>query len=471
MSRQTNCRRGAPLLNTHFGFAGVWFLLLLGWVRVGCAYSLLTHEEIVDISWKDQIQPLLLKRYPAASPEQMRRAHGFAYGGCLIQDIGYYPFGDAYFSELTHYVRTGDFVANLIGQSSDLEEYAFALGAVAHYCSDYSGHPAVNHSVALSFPKLRAKFGEQVTYEECPKAHIQTEFGFDITQVAKNRYTSDRYHDFIGFNVSRPLLERAFFQTYGLRLEAVLGHVELAIGTFRHAVSTIIPQMTRAALTAYHPEIVRDTPNFNERQFLYNLSRAQYETEWGKEYRKPGIVARAVGLLVRLVPKFGLLRALAFKIPSSQTEDLYIESVNRTVQAYREALEQVNRGELRFPNLDCDTGRPTVPGEYSLGDRTHARLLEDLVKNGLEGTPPDLRTQLLAFYAQARPPTNRKQLKAWRRTTRELQALKAGPGSPIAAEVRTRLLLAHRKLESPKAREQSMPLMRSAQFSVLDNFE
>src|SRR5664280_1025681 len=215
------------------------------------SYSVLTHEAIIDSTWDSAIKPVLLKRFPAATADDLLAAHAYAYGGCIIQDLGYYPFGSKFFSDLTHYVRTGDFITNLIRESADLDQYAFALGALAHYSADNSGHPLVNRAVALAFPKLRAKYGGTVTYEDDPRAHIQTEFGFDMTQVAKNRYTSDQYHDRIGFQVSRPLLEQAFQETYGLRLEEVLADVDLAIGTFRRAISQVIPEMTRAALTEY----------------------------------------------------------------------------------------------------------------------------------------------------------------------------------------------------------------------------
>src|SRR5690348_8757394 len=102
---------------------GLIFLLCLFTCTLASGYSLLTHEEIVDIAWKDDLVPLLLKRYPAASEKQLHEAHAYAYGGCLIQDIGYYPFGNKFFSDLTHYVRSGDFVANLIRESEDLDEY------------------------------------------------------------------------------------------------------------------------------------------------------------------------------------------------------------------------------------------------------------------------------------------------------------------------------------------------------------
>src|SRR5580692_3628935 len=198
----TNSRRLA------YGSICTGLLLIL--CSACAAYSVLTHEEVVDLLWKDDIQPLLLHRFPAATADDLKTAHAFAYGGSLIQDMGYYPFGNKYFSDLTHYVRSGDFIVNLIKDARDLNEYAFALGALAHYSSDNLGHPTVNRAVALEFPKLRRKFGTEVTYADDPKAHIRTEFGFDVTQVAKNRYTSDRYHDFIGFEVSKPLLEKAF---------------------------------------------------------------------------------------------------------------------------------------------------------------------------------------------------------------------------------------------------------------------
>src|SRR5881394_1639809 len=225
-------------------------------------YSVLTHEQVIDLSWQDHIQPLLLKRFPAATPEDLRRAHAFAYGGSLVQDMGYYPFGKKYFSDLLHYVRSGDFVTALLDESSDLNEYAFALGALAHYSSDNMGHPTINQIVALEFPKLKARYGSEVTYAEDPKAHIRTEFGFDMVQVAKNRYTSDSYHDFIGFEVAKPLLERAFQETYGLSLKDVLGDVDLAIGSYRRGVSQVIPEMTRVALLSRRDQLVKDTPNF-----------------------------------------------------------------------------------------------------------------------------------------------------------------------------------------------------------------
>src|SRR5437879_100672 len=263
-----------------------------GACQVCSGYSVLTHEEIVDLLWLDQIRPLLLKKFPNTTTEQLKEAHAYAYGGCLIQDIGYYPFGNRYFSDLVHYVRSGDFVVALMDEAQDVNEYAFALGALSHYAADLGGHPAVNMAVAREFPKLRAKYGDSVTFADDPKAHVRTEFGFDVVQVSKNRYTPDSYRDFIGFEVAKPLLERAFLKTYGIQLKDVFLNLDLSIGTFRRSVSSVIPEMTKVALATKKTDMVRENPGFDKSKFLFRLSRSDYEKRWGKAYQKPGIGAR-----------------------------------------------------------------------------------------------------------------------------------------------------------------------------------
>lgn len=399
---------------------------------LGEAYSVLTHEQIVDLLWNEQIQPLLLKRFPAASPDDLKKAHAFAYGGSLIQDMGYYPFGNKYFSDLSHYVRSGDFVQALIEQSTDLNEYAFALGALAHYSSDVCGHPTINRVVAISFPKLRSKYGDEVTYVDDPKEHIRTEFGFDMVQVAKNRYTSDAYHNFIGFEISKPVLERAFQQTYDMKLQDVIHKEDLAFGTFRRAVSTVIPEMTKVALIDRNAQVVRDTPNQNEKKFLYRLKRADYEKEWGTEYRKPGKGARFIAALFRIFPKFGPFRTLAFKVPTTQTEDMYIKSINKSVDEYRSLLRKQGAGQLQLTNIDFDTGKDTRAGEYKLADQTYAHLLHDLAKRNFDQVTPDLRTNILAFYGNLNAPlATKKDKKAWVQTMVDLQKLRLAAGQAV----------------------------------------
>lgn len=400
---------------------------------------MLTHEEVVDLLWKDDIRPLLIRRFPAATADDLKKAHAFAYGGSLIQDMGYYPFGNKYFSDLTHYVRSGDFIVNLINDATDLNEYAFALGALAHYSSDNLGHPTVNRAVALEFPKLRRKFGTEVTYADNPKAHIRTEFGFDVTQVAKNRYTSDRYHDFIGFEVSKPVLEKAFQDTYGIPLSEVISNEDLAIGTFRRSISTILPEMTRVALLARKKELVAETPNFNARKFRYYLSRASYQREWGKGYRRPGFGTRVLAFFLKFVPKVGPFKAVDFKIPSQKTEDLYIASVDRTLDNYRMLLAETRTKTLRLANTDFDTGRMTHAGEYILTDKAYAHLLDQLAKDDFGQVSPELRQNILTFYDDPNAPiATKRNAVQWQKTQDEVQRLKAlAPTSIPSIQVST----------------------------------
>ncbi|HZR20037.1 MAG TPA: zinc dependent phospholipase C family protein [Verrucomicrobiae bacterium] len=398
-------------------------------------YSVLTHEEIVDLVWDDQIKPLLLEKYPGLTVDQLREAHAYAYGGCLIQDMGYYPSGNKYFSDLAHYVRSGDFVIALLGEAQNVNEYAFALGALSHYVADIVGHPTINFSVAREFPKLRKKYGDEVTYAQDPKAHIRTEFGFDMVQVAKHRYAPQSYHDFIGFEVATPVLQRAFKKTYGLELTEVFPDLDLSIGSYRHAVSKLIPEMTRVALLTQRADMVKEDPNFSEKKFLYRLKRADYEREWGKKYDKPGLGARILAFLYRLLPKFGSLKTLAFMVPTKETEDRYIKSVDSTVDRYRAYLLDLRQGHLRLQNDDCDTGKQTKPGEYTLTDRAYAKLLGQLADKQFRDVSPDLKQNILAFYANPDAPNATRQHRDdWRKIMSNLEKLKQTPslqaGSP-----------------------------------------
>jgi len=398
------------------------------------SYSVLTHEEIVDMAWNDQIQPLLLKKFPGTTPEQMKEAHAYAYGGCVIQDMGYYPFGNKNFSDMVHYVRSGDFVQELLRQATDVNEYAFALGALAHYSSDINGHPAVNRSVAIEFPKLAKKYGKEVTYAEDPKAHIRTEFGFDVTQVANGRYTSDTYHDFIGFKVARPAMERAFQNVYGIEFKSMFTSEDLAIGTYRRSISKVIPEMTRVALLVRGKQMVKEIPNFSRKKFLYHLSRADYEREWGDQYRRAGTGARILAFIFKLVPKFGPFKAIAFKTPTPQTENLYIQSIDHTIDNYRALLRQVAVGPVNLPNKDCDTGRPTEPGEYELADHAYVKLLDKLADHKFQGVTPELQSNILQFFGGPKAAeVLGKDAKRWEKTQQELAALKNTPLQPVPA--------------------------------------
>src|SRR6202166_2467066 len=316
--------------------------LFLGWPSEAAAYAVLAHEAIIDSAWDANIRPLLLKRFPDATGEQLKEAHGYAYGGAIIQEMGYYSHGRFFFSDLTHYVRSGDFVLALLHVSQDLDGYAFALGALAHYASDNEGHPiGTNRAVPLLYPKLKTKYGDTVTYEQDRLAHVKTEFGFDVLEVAHGRYAPDSYHDFIGFEVAVPLLEQAFQETYGLDLKEVLSNESKVIGSYRHDVSQLLPKATRVAWSLKKNDIMKDQPGITKRKFLYNLSKASYQKNWGKQYQPPTFGERFLALVVRILPKIGPLKVLQLRTPTPETERMFESSFNTTLDRYRQLLSQV----------------------------------------------------------------------------------------------------------------------------------
>ena len=395
--------------------------------RPAGAFSVVAHLEAIDASWDRQLAALLEHRFGRLTPAQLREARAYAYGGALIQDLGYYPFGSHFFTNLTHYVRSGEFVDCLIRDASDPDEFAFALGALAHYTADNVGHPeGVNRAVALMYPKLRAKYGESVTYADSPATHVIVEFSFDVVQAASGAYVSDMYQSFIGFQVAKPLLERAFLATYGMEMNEVFLTEDLAIGSYRHAIGQTIPEITRIAWRDKREEIEKLNPGAAAEKFVFNLSRREYDKAYGADYQKPGLMARLLAFLYRLLPKIGPLRPLQFKAPTKEAEALFLASFKDTTERYRAALDAVGRGRLDLPNTNFDTGRPSAHGDYTLADDTYAELLDRLTGHRLAGVPEPLRKNIAAFYAAA---PSRMSSKKERKRTAKIKEMLAALGT------------------------------------------
>lgn len=400
------------------------------------AYSVLTHEAMVDSAWVTNIRPLLLQRFPNATAQQLKEAHGYAYGGAIIQDMGYYPHGNDFFSNLTHYVRTGDFVVALIRDSRDLDGYAFALGALSHYAGDTEGHSlGTNVAEPLLYGKLKKKYGKWITYEQDPLAHIKTEFGFDVLEVAQGRYAPQSYHDFIGFGVDLPLLAQAFQETYGLPLQSVLTDENKVLGSYRYDVSQLIPKATRIAWSLKRDDIRKDQPSMTKRKFLYNISRSSYRQYWGRDYQGPSFGDRVLAFLIRILPKIGPLRVLQLKMLTPAAERTFEASFNVSMARYRQLLDQLGSNTLVLANANFDTGQLSGPGQYRLNDETHAQLLDSLAKQNFRDASPELRAYLLRYFAD--PPaeyTIARNRKEWTRVQSELKELKSST-PPLASDV------------------------------------
>jgi len=365
------------------------------------AYSILTHEAIIDANWKISIEPLLKQKYPEATSDQLKEAHAYAYGGAVTPDMGYFPFGSKLFTNLIHYIRSGDFVKALLDEAQNINEYAFALGALSHYNADHYGHPmAVNVSVPILYPKDREKYGGTVTYEEDHAAHLRMEFGFDVLQTARGDYASQAYHDFIGFKVSKLVLERAFIKTYGLDLHDVFKDFSLAVSIFRWSVKDMFPEITKAAWSIRKDEILKSNPNATSRNFIYKMSRANYHKEFGEEDSKPGLSASALALIIRILPKTGPLKSLNFKAPTSETEKLFVQSFDTVLFHYSAYIKNLMDDPIELPDINYDTGKKTAPGEYELADANYGTLLLMLKNDHFAHVTPELKQNILSFYSE-----------------------------------------------------------------------
>jgi hypothetical protein len=386
----------------------ILLLLLLAAPAVpAAAYSVLTHQAVIDSTWDEGIAPLLRHHYPGASADQMEEAKSYAYGGAILQDMGYYPLGASLFTNLTHYVRAGDFVRNLLRQARNRNEYAFALGAMAHYAADNTGHPeGTNQIIPTVYPDLKAQFGPVVTYEQATVRHTELEFSFDVVQVAAGLYRTQDYHKAVGFRVSKPALERAFEQTYGLELRQVFVNVEASIATFRFAVNQLLPAAARAAWQQKRQEIRALSPRARRRDYLYKHHPRKFRKEFGHDYERPGFGARVLAFVFKLLPKIGPLKTYAFTLPDAAGERLFHRSYRATLAKFLTLTQQQpadTTATLPLPNTNLDTGQLTRPTAYALADQTHAELLRELHQHKFEHLTPALRQVLVTYFANGIP--------------------------------------------------------------------
>jgi hypothetical protein len=361
------------------------------------AYSVLTHQALIDANWKDVLAPLLKKKYPHASAEQLKQAKAYAYGGAVAPDMGYYPYGSKLFTNLIHYVRSGDFTKTILAEAHNLNEYAFALGVYCHYMADTYGHSlGVNRCVPLIYPKMEKKFGDTVTYAQNKTSHLRTEFSFDVLQTARGNYAPESYHDFIGFAVADTLLGRAFLKTYGLDMSELFASLPVAIGTFRWAVKNFLPTITKVAWASKQEEIRQAHPDITGRKFIYKMKTKQYYTEYGHERTRPDFFSNALALLIQILPKQGPLSVLKIQVPGPEVEDIFIKSFDTVIHKYALALSQ---NSMNAPNINFDTGEPIRQGDYSLCDKTYDELLLKLKDNSFASTSAALKNNIISFYS------------------------------------------------------------------------
>jgi Zinc dependent phospholipase C len=353
------------------------------------------------LNGEKNLKPALLAKYPASTPAELKKAHAYAYGGCLMPDMGYMPFGNPYFTDLLHYVRTGDFVSELINESKNINQYAFALGALSHYMADEYGHSlATNKTVPIIFPDLQKKFGNTITYGDDHTSHSRTEFGYDVIQTAQGHYATIAYHDFIGFSMDSTLLANAFMKIYGEQLSVVFPDYSSTINTFRWGVRDMFPAIIHRAWHLKKNEIIANNHSASRSRFRYHMSRRTFNKEFGDNYTKPSFKARVIAFILEILPKIGPLRRLKFKDPGPEGEKLFNASIDSILVHYTLALQQVSHHKAALKNIDYDTGMPTTIHEYELTDKTYGQWLQSLQKQNFINADDALKQNLATYYGK-----------------------------------------------------------------------
>jgi hypothetical protein len=398
----------------------------------------LTHHQLIDQAWETVIVPILLNRFPSLTSEQLRKAHAYAYGGCVVQDFGYYPFANEFFSNLTHYVRSGDFVQSLFQHANSANEFAFAIGALSHYVGDSIGHSqATNLSVAITFPKLRAKYGSSVNYAQGKNEHSQVEWAFDANQAAKLRLAPMAYVHYIGLEVPREQLAAAFQETYGIPLREIVSGPFPAMKTFRFGARSFLPNFTYAEAVLHQRQFPPDTSGPELEQYERRIEQLSREEGWDQYRRKPGFRIHVLAGLIAILPKIGMLKMLAIKGPTVDTERTYIASVNLSTAVLAVALQRLMGTQLDagLADRDLDTGQRVVAGGYPLTDKTYAQLLARITKVPTEQIPAALKQDILAYYADpAAPISTKKKPKEWAAVQEQLQVLSGTVAEGLKSE-------------------------------------
>ena len=365
------------------------------------SFGVLTHEAIVDAAWDKYMVPLLKNKYPNCTDSELRVAHAYAYGGAVTPDMGYYPLGSHLFTDLVHYVRSGDMVDALLADAENINQYAFALGFLSHYDADNYGHPlATNRSVPLVYKRMKKKYGDVVTYNENKISHIRMEFGFDVLQTAKGNYASQAYHDFIGFKIDTAVLSKAFTDVYGLDINSVFNnHLELTINFFRYVIAHVFPFITRSAWASRSLQLMKKDSTLTSKKFRYTMHRKEYNKEYGKGYKHPGFFPGLLSVVIRMLPKVGPTRALRFKLPNATAEKYFDASFDTIENHYDKEISEFNRRSvLPLKDKDFDTGKPTKHGEYPLADNTYQTWLLKLNKQNYKDVTLAIQKNILSFY-------------------------------------------------------------------------
>jgi len=255
---------------------------------------------------------------------------------------------------------------------------------------------------------------------------VQTEFAFDVNQLSKLRFAPSAYLRYVGLNVPNTLLRKAFFETYGLDLPDIIGTRQATLRVYRFAARRFLPNIARAEVVLHKKSFPADVPSPELDTLTKDLLQASADNDWERFRNPPGIGTHIFAGFIYILPKVGALKLLAIQGPQVQTEDLYIKSVNHSINSVRYTLAHFDTIQRYLPNRDLDTGFVVKPGGYRLTDETFARLLEKLAEHSERPIPAQVKHDIIAYYANPNAPIiTKKTPRKWREVQDNLATLKS----------------------------------------------
>jgi hypothetical protein len=317
---------------------------------------------------------------------------------------------------------------------------------------------------------MRAKYGREVSYAEGEHQHVQTEFAFDIDEIAHHRMAPVRFLRHIGLKVPVKQLAVAYYQTYGVSDEFSPRQRRFNVREYRFVVHSFIPRVAYAItlLRRRHEPAEPETPDAAE--IDREVAVVSTENDWQKYGRHAGIGTYMLAGFLFILPKFGPLKLIDVKGPTPATETEYLHSVEVSSAILHRMLARFTPSETAhtstapacdpvstnqspqaipaimtagpnslllscdprhpLPNRDLDTGRVVQPGGYSLTDSTYANLLHHLTRQPAQPIPPGIKQDIQAYYANPNAPITTKQNPAqWAQVQADLAILAGMPTS------------------------------------------
>ena len=360
----------------------------------GRAFSVTAHQGVVDQAWGLTLVPLIRQRFPNATDRELTEAHAYARGGSIspilvLSARESFVFRPAALRSHRRFRQPSVNWGQLSGR------ICVRLGMLGHYEAPAGIRKRPIFRCPSSIPsssRNTATPSPMRTHPRAPTNSIRCAAG------RSSQRNTDLFEHSIDFKVPRDALERAFAETYGLQLNDLFDNYDIAIYTYRWGFRTIINEGTGIAWALYRKDIESNEPGVTSKEFVREISRGDFERQFGKAFLEPGYLPRFVGFLGTLVPDVGPLKRLPFKPLPDSVQKLYFRAYRHASERYVHEVAAICANKAWLENINLDTGRADKSGEYAPADEAWVDLLELHDKSHFANVRDDLASDFRAHF-------------------------------------------------------------------------